>query len=200
MSGKLQDINSISSAVDNSQDKEVTDPVQAEFEEGKRFLENNETGQAAVALHNALLGFEERKDQTGIANACNQLGRVCLARDENEKALVHFNRVYDICDRSNDRMSLLAVSKQHIIAYRGLQEYTKAIEKCLDMLDWYQDNRDPQGAVETLELLAEVYTDEGSNSKAADAYRTAASVHKNFQHDSIAQKLLEKAANLEINS
>ncbi len=200
MSGKLQDINSISPAANNLQEKESSDPVQAEFEEGKRFLENNETGPAAVALHNALLGFEEKNDQSGIANACNQLGLVCLARNENEKALLHFKRVYDICDLSNDRMSLLAVSKQCVIAYRGLRDYTKAIEKCLDMLDWYQDNRDPQGAVTTLELLAEIYTDAGDGSRAADAYRTAASIHKNFHHDTIAEKLVEKAANLEINS
>ncbi len=200
MSSKLQDINSISPAAGNLQDKEPSDPVQAEFEEGKQFLENNETGQAAVALHNALLGYEEKNDQSGIANACNQLGLVCLARKENEKALVHFKRVYDICDISNDRMSLLAVSKHCVVAYRGLQKYDKAIEKCLDMLDWYQDNRDPQGAVATLELLAEIYADAGSNARGADAYRTAASIHKNFQHDSIAEKLVEKAAKLEINS
>lgn len=197
MSRKLQDINSISPAADSVNEKGTTDPVQAELEEGKRFLDNNETGQAAVALHNALLGFEEREDQNGIANACNQLGLVCLARNENEKALSHFKRAYDICASSNDRMSLLAVSKQCIIAYRGLQKYTEAIEKCLDMLDWYQDNRDPQGAVATLELMAEIYTDAGSNAKAADAYRTAASIHKNFSHDTIAQKMLEKAERLE---
>jgi tetratricopeptide (TPR) repeat protein len=200
MSSKLQDINSISPAVDNVKQTEASDPVQAEFEEGKRFLENNETGQAAVALHNALLGFEEREDQSGIANACNQLGLVCLARNENEKALVHFKRVYDICDSSNDRMSLLAVSKQCVIAYRGLRKYNEAVEKCLDMLDWYQDNRDPQGAVATLELMAEIYTDAGSNAKAADAYRTAASIHKNFSHETLAQKMLEKAENLENDS
>ena len=200
MSTKLQDINSISPAVDDKQKKEPSDPVQAEFEEGKRFLENNETGQAAVALHNALLGFEEKDDQSGIANACNQLGLVCLARSENEKALIHFERAYDICDTFNDRMSLLAVSKQCVVAYRRLRKYDKAVERCLDMLDWYQDNRDPQGGVATLELLAEIYIDSGNNTKAADAYRTAASIHINFKHDGIAQKLNEKAANLEINS
>lgn len=200
MISKLQDINSISSAPENSQDKKVSDPVQAEYEEGKRFLENNDTGQAAVALHNALLGFEEKKDQNGIANACNQLGLVCLARNEYKKALVHFKRVYVVCDASNDRMSLLAVSKQFVAAYRGLGEYDKAIGKSLDMLDWYQDNRDPQGAVETLELLAELYSDAGNYSRAADAYRTAASIHKNFKHESIAGKLVEKAIKLEKNS
>ena len=200
MSSKLQDINSISPAADNSQDKKPSDPVQADFEEGKRFLENNETGQAAVALHNALLGFEEKKDEAGIANACNQLGLVCLAKKENEKALDYFNRAYEICDNSNDRMSLLALSKQFIVAYTGLQQYDNAIETCLDMLDWYQDNRDPQGAVTTMESLAEIYVGAGTYGKAADAYRTAASIHKNFQHDNIARNLIEKAEKLEKNS
>jgi len=197
MSSKLQNINSITSAADKSEDKKPSDPLQAQLDEGKRFLENNETGQAAVALHNALLGFEEKKDEVGIANSCNQLGLVCLAKTENEKALTYFNRVYEICDKSNDRMSLLAVSKQYVIAYRGLQQYDNAIKTCLDMLDWYQDNRDPQGAVTTLELMADTYEDAESYTKAADACRTAASIHKNFKHDAIAGKLIEKAEELE---
>lgn len=200
MSSKLQDISSIAPAENNAKDKKPSDPVQAEFEEGKRFLENNETGQAAVALHNALLGFEEKNDEVGIANACNQLGLVCLARKENEKALVHFKRAYEICDKSNDRMSLLAVSKQCVIAYMGLKEYDNGIKTCLEMLDWYQDNRDPQGAVATLELLADIYVGAGTYSKAADAYRTAASIHKNFQHNNIAKTLIEKAEKMEKNS
>jgi tetratricopeptide (TPR) repeat protein len=197
MSSKLQDINSITSAPDKSGNKKPSDPLQAQLEEGKRFLENDETGQAAVALHNALLGFEEKNDDTGIANACNQLGLVCLARAENEKALAYFNRVYEICDKANDRMSLLAVSKQSVIAYKGLHQYDNAIKTCLDMLDWYQDNRDPQGAVTTLELMADIYEKAGSYGKAADACRTAASIHKNFQHETLAGKLIEKAEELE---
>ncbi|MBW1636407.1 MAG: tetratricopeptide repeat protein [Deltaproteobacteria bacterium] len=196
MSSKLQNINSITSAADNTEDKKPVDPLQALLDEGKRFLENNETGQAAVALHNALLGFEEKNDEVGIANACNQLGLVCLARKENEKALAYFDKVYKICDKSNDRMSLLAVSKQCVVAYRGLGQYDNAIDTCLEMLDWYQDNRDPQGAVVTLELMADIYEETESYDLAADACRTAASIHKNFKHDTIAGKLIEKAEKL----
>ena len=75
---------------------------------------------------------------------------------------------------------------------------TSQVAFFVDMSD--QDNRDPQGAVATLELMAEIYTDAGSNAKAADAYRTAASIHKNFSHDTLAQKMLEKAENLENDS
>jgi tetratricopeptide (TPR) repeat protein len=94
-------------------------------------------------------------------------------------------------------MSLLAVSKQCVIAYMGLKEYDSAIETSLEMLDWYQDNRDPQGAVTTLELMADIYEKAGSYGKAADACRTAASIHKNFKHETLAGKLIEKAEELE---
>ncbi len=197
MSGKLQNIESISPVSGDQVEKKVTDSVQAEYEEGKRFLENNNPGQAAVALHNALIGFEKRNDEPGVANACNQLGLVCLAGKEYELALEHFQRTFAICDKSNDRMSLIAVSKNIISAYRGLEQYDKAVSMALDILDWYQDNRDPQGAVVTLELLAEIYVDSGNNNGAADAYRTAASIHKNFKHNNIAAGLIEKAELLE---
>ena len=35
---------------------------QKEYEEGKRFLESGDFGQAALTLHNALVGFEEKGD------------------------------------------------------------------------------------------------------------------------------------------
>ena len=197
MSGKLQNIESITPVAADQGEKKVTDSVQAEYEEGKRFLENNNPGQAAVALHNALVGFEKRDDESGIANACNQLGLVCLAKKEYDLALEHFQRTFAICDKSNDRMSLIAVSKNIISAYRGLKQYDRAVSQALDILDWYQDNRDPQGAVETLELLADIYVDSGNNRGAADAYRTAASIHKNFKHNNIAAGLIEKAELLE---
>ena len=200
MSSKLQNIESIAPLAGEEGEKKVSDPVQAEYEEGKRFLENSHIGQAAVALHNALIGFEKRADESGIANACNQLGLVCLAKKEYDLALDHFLRTFAICDKSNDRMSLIAVSKNMIDAYRGLGQYDKAVSQALDILDWYQDNRDPQGAVATLELLAEIYIDSGNNGGAADAYRTAASIHKNFKHLNIAAGLIEKAERLERDS
>ena len=150
MSGKLQNIESITPVAADQGEKKVTDSVQAEYEEGKRFLENNNPGQAAVALHNALVGFEKRDDESGIANACNQLGLVCLAKKEYDLALEHFQRTFAICDKSNDRMSLIAVSKNIISAYRGLKQYDRAVSQALDILDWYQDNRDPQGLLRPL--------------------------------------------------
>jgi tetratricopeptide (TPR) repeat protein len=195
MAEKLQSIETIGS-MDNSRTDIPSDPVQAEYEEGKRFLENQEYGQAAVALHNALVGFEEKNDEAGIANASNQLGHVCLGRLDYESALNHYQRALAICEKSNDRMSILAVLKKITEVHKGLQQYDMAVKVCLEMLDHYHDNRDPQGTVTTLEEMAELYLGTGKNEKAADTYRTIASIHKNFRHDNIAAGFMKKAEQL----
>lgn len=195
-SNTIQPLDSIA-PVDKSKAKKETDPVKAEYEEGKQFFENKSYGQAAVALHNALVGFEEKKDEAGIANASNQLGHVCLARKEYESALTHYQRTFEICDKSNDRMSMLSVLAKMVDANTGLEKYDEAINLSLDMLDHYQDNRDPQGTVDTLEKMASIYITWGQKSKAADAYRTISSIHKNFKHDNIAAQFVKKAEALE---
>ena len=80
MSEKVQSLDSIGPMSDAAAGSS-SDPVQQEYEEGKKYLENQQHGQAAVALHNALIGFEEKDDENGIANASNQLGHLCLARN-----------------------------------------------------------------------------------------------------------------------
>ena len=195
MTDNLQAIDTIGS-VDKSKPVKPSDPLQAEYEEGKRFLENQEYGQAAVALHNALVGFKEKNDDAGIANASNQLGHVCFAREEYANALKHYQKAYDICDKSNDRMSVLAVLKKIVEVQRSLKQYEMAIESSLAILDHYQDNRDPQGTVTTLEEMAEIYLKADQKEKAADAYQTIASIHKNFRHETIAAGFMKKAASL----
>lgn len=197
MSSNIQSLDSIAPMEDSSKSGGSTDPVQNEFDEGKKHLENNEYGQAAVCLHNALVGYEEKKDDNGIANASNQLGRLCLARKDFDNALPHFHKAFSICDASNDRMSIIAILHKVVEVYVGLEDFNSAIENCLELLDHYQDNRDPQGSVDLLEKMASIYVQADQNSKAADAYRTIASIHKNFQHESIAKKYLNKAAELE---
>ena len=76
--------------------------------------------QAAVAFHNALFGYEEKGDENGIANASNQLGHVCLARKEYEQAKRHYQRAWEICEKLQDPMSLIALSKSYLV-YRGLK-------------------------------------------------------------------------------
>jgi tetratricopeptide (TPR) repeat protein len=173
-----------------------TDPLHADYEEGKKYFDNRAYGQAAVALHNALVGFKEREDQAGIANASNQLGHVCLARGEYESSLQHYQQALDICDKSNDRMSVLAVLKKIVEVRKALKQYALAIASCLAILDHYHDNRDPQGTVTTLEEIAGLYIKLEQKEKAADTYRTIASIHKNFRHENIASGFMKKAAQL----
>ena len=195
MADTLQSIDNIG-PVGKPQVAKTSDPVQAEYEEGKKYLANQQYGQAAVALHNALVGYREREDETGIANASNQLGDVCLGRDEYGNALQHFERALAICDKSNDRMSILSVMNKIVEVRAKLNQYDQAIADCLVILDHYHDNRDPQGTVTILEKMAEIYLQAGNSDKAADAYRTVASIHKNFRHDSMAAKFMAKADEL----
>lgn len=173
-----------------------TDVVRKEYRDGMRFFEQKEFGQAALALHNALLGFEERRDDNGIANASNQLGHVCLAREDFDSALRHYRRALEICERANDRMSVIAVLKKILVTQRGLKRYDEALATAFAILDLYRDNRDPQGTVDTLEVIADVYLDAGQREKTADTFKTIASIHKNFGHATTAEKYLEKAAAL----
>lgn len=196
MSDKVQSLDSIGPMSGTAADSS-SDPVQKEYEEGKKYLENQQYGQAAVALHNALIGFEEKDDENGVANASNQLGNLCLARNEFENALKHYQRALTICDKSNDRMSILAVQTQIVAVHRGMKDFDKAIELSLDILDLYQDNRDPQGSVQTLEEMAAIYIEAERPEKAADAYRTIGAIHKNFKHHNIAEKYMAKATQLD---
>lgn len=93
-------------------------------------------------------------------------------------------------------MSVLAVLKKIVEVQKSLKQYDLAIESSLSILDHYQDNRDPQGTVTTLEEMAEIYLKAEKTDKAADAYRTIASIHKNFRHETIAASFMKKAARL----
>ena len=95
-----------------------------------------------------------------------------------------------------DHLSLLSVAKQLATAHKGLGEYREALDLCLDLLDSYQKNNDPQNSVDILERMAEIYAASGEELRAADAYKTAASIHANFKHSAMAEALREKAAKL----
>ena len=196
MTTTLQNIGSIAPMA-GGKNSDPADPVRADYEEGRRFLQNQEYAQAAVALHNAFVGFEERGDEAGIANASNQLGHVCLARQEFSQALEHYQRAWGICDKLQDQMSLIALEKKLIEVFRGLNDQSKAIKACLDLLDSYHRNNDPRGTVEILEEMALIYLDSGNRGKAADAYRTVASIHRNFRHHSMAKSYEKKAEDIE---
>jgi tetratricopeptide (TPR) repeat protein len=193
MSSNLQSLNAIKPLGSEAVEE---DGVRKEYRDGMKFFEQKEYGQAALALHNALLGFEQRQDDNGIANASNQLGHVCLARDDFDNALRHYRRSLEICEKANDRMSVIAVLKKILVTQRGLKRYDEALASAFSLLDVYRDNRDPQGTVDTLEVIADVYLDAGQPEKAADTFKTIASIHKNFSHLSTAEKYLEKASGL----
>lgn len=197
MTTKLQNINSIAPVADGGKNEKPVDPVRADYEEGKRLFEGQNYGQAAVSLHNALLGYEEKGDDSGIANASNQLGHVCLARKEFEQAKKHYQRAWAICEKMHDSMSQLSLLKKFIEIYRGLNDHHRAIETCLDLLDRYHSDNNPQGTVEILEEMASIYLVAGDRLKAADAYRTVASIHRNFKHLTTAEGFIRKAKELE---
>jgi tetratricopeptide (TPR) repeat protein len=197
MSNPVQSLDTIAPMQDAKKEGKPKDPVQADYEEGKRFFAEGNIGQAAVAFHNALLGYEEKKDTNGIANAANQIGKICLERGEYEKALKSFNRAWDICEEIGDPASLLTLNKEYAKVYRGLKDYKSAIGVCLDIIDTYQGNNNPKGTVETLETIAEIYLEMDDKVKAADTYRTISSIHANYKHESIAKNFAHKAAELE---
>jgi tetratricopeptide (TPR) repeat protein len=197
MSKSVQSIQSIAPMQGGEKSKVSVDPIKADYEQGKEFLLKNEIAQAAVAFHNALIGYQEQGDQQGIANASNQMGHVCLARGEYDQALNHYNMAWEICDTLHDSMSKLALLKQFVLVYRGQRQFKKAIAACLDLLDSYHHNNDPQGTVTVLEQMAEIYLEDGDTIKAADSYRTIASIHANFKHKNIAEGYLQKVKELE---
>ncbi|MCB2215084.1 hypothetical protein [Desulfofustis glycolicus] len=197
MSTPIQPITAISPATgpDSGQDGEKSQ-AQLDFEEGRGYVERGEAALAAVSLHNALRGFEQEGDRVGIANAANQLGHACLLRQDYTAALVHYQRAWSICEELDDAVSLLALARCLIEAHKGLGEYRVALEHCFDLLDNYQRNNNPQGSVEVLEMMADIYVLAEEPGKAADALRTAASIHANFKHQSIADSLRKRATEL----
>lgn len=176
------------------------DSVRSEYEKGKRMLTDGNYGEAAVALHNALVGYEEKNDENGIANASNQLGNLCLGKEDYEGAARHFGKARELCEKFNDPMSLFSLSKAFVDVYTGLKQYDKAIETCLELLDTYQGNNDPRGAVSALERISEVYIKAGEQQKASDTCRTIASIHRNFKHTSLAESFEQKAEELQANT
>jgi len=180
------------------QKKEQTlDPAQADYQQGLEFLQNRSYGQAANALHNALIGFEEMNNQEGLANTNDKLGDVCLAQEQYEKAAAYYEKAYSICKKFDDLMSLLGLRRKLILCHRGMKNYDAALQIYLDMLDFYEALNNPASSVETMVGMAETYQEKGDLQKAIDAYRTAADIHANFKHNRQAEKLREMARDLE---
>ncbi|MDF1577327.1 MAG: tetratricopeptide repeat protein [Desulfobulbales bacterium] len=168
--------------------------AQQDYEAGREFLKDGDVAQAANAFHNALIGFEQEGNENGIANASDKLADICAERGETEKALVNLERAYLICSKHSDRFSLFTLERKKAGLIYQSGDLDKAVRLYLDILDEFSALRNPQGSVETLETLAEIYLQQGEKEKAADAYRIAASIHQSFKHQKHAEEFLAKAA------
>jgi tetratricopeptide (TPR) repeat protein len=181
----------------NQDSEEAKDPAQVDYDQGKELHQAGDEALAASCFHNALVGFEQDNNEKGVANASDQLGDICAAREEHEKAIVHYQRAYDICDKENDRFSLVALLKKMVISRKALKQFDEAINIYLNVIDIYSGYNNPSGTVATMEELAELYLEIGKRKKSADTYRTIASIHKNFKHNLQAQEFIEKATQVE---
>lgn len=171
--------------------------AETDYEKGKVLLEKGEAAQAAAAFHNALLSFEEEKNERGVARAADQLGDVCLQCKDLAAARKHFLRGLAICEELKDHHSVLLLKRKLVAIARAQEDHGAAVALYHELLDIYNDNNNPAGAVQALEELAEVYVKRGEDSRGADAYRTAAAIHANFKHRRHAEDLLARAAKLE---
>ena len=61
------------------------------------------------------------------------------------------------------------------------------------MLEHYRLTQNPKGAVDILIAIAEVYIEQGAKAKAADAYRSVASIHARFKHVRLAEEYNQRA-------
>lgn len=184
--------------VDTNTEKETEKSQgQQDYENGQEFLTNNDIAQAANAFHNALVEFEQEGNESGIANASDKLGDICAGRGDFDTALKHYDRAYAICEKHSDRFSLFSIEKKKAKLMYDADELDKAIALYLGVLDEYSALRNPQGSVDTLETLAEIYLKKGDKAKAADSYRMAASIHQNFKHEKQVKELLKLAEEAE---
>lgn len=181
----------------SQESQEAEDPAQADYDRGRELLAAGDEIQAASFFHNALVGFEQQGDDKGVANAADQLGDICTGREDHEKAIVHYQRAYGICDKENDRFSLIALQKKMALAKRALEQYDEVVRIYLNVIDIYAGYNNPAGTVATMEELAKLYLEMEERQKSADTYRTIASIHKNFKHTIQAQEYMDKAAQVE---
>ena len=172
-------------------------PGAADYKKGRELLAADDHAQAASFFHNALISYEQSGDEKGLANAADQLGDICVLRQDHETALIHFQRAFDICEKLADPFSILSLKKKMAVSLWTLKQHEKAVRIYLSIVDTYGAYNNPAGAVAILEELAKLYLDMGERVKATDTYRTIASIHKNFKHQRHAQEFLDMAGKIE---
>jgi len=195
-SDTLQPLNTLG-PMPNNPDPDLADPAKKDYMEGRKFFQEGEYAQAAIAFHNALRGFEEKGDQIGVANSADRLGDACLARGEYAMALANYQQAHTICEKEDDSFSVLSLNKKMAAAYRKLGDHDKALELLYDILEHYRLTSNPKGAVEVLVLIADTYNERGDKAGAADAYRSVSNIHKRFKHARLAEEFAQRATALE---
>jgi len=184
------------SEVNKPEQDDIKSPAQVDYEQGLTFLNDKDIAQAAAAFHNALLGYEQEKDENGVANAAMRLADICITKKDYDKALKHCETAYAICEKHSDRLSLLTIEAKRATIFHEWGKYEEAIPRYVDLIDEYNAMRNPQATVETLETLAKIYMKVQDREKAADCYNTIASIHKAFKHDNFYNKYTQKAEEL----
>lgn len=179
--------------------EEPLEPAQEDYRKGKELRAAGDDMQAVSFFHNALIGFEQKGDDKGVANASDQLGDICASMDEHEKAVSHYQRSYEICQRQKDMFSLVALHKKMAVAKKALGQNDEAVKDYLNVIDIYAGYNNPAGTVATMEELAQLYLEMGERQKSAETFRTIASIHENFKHTLQAREFMDKAAQIEQN-
>lgn len=199
MSERTQPVDSIGPmrGPGQKEDEDLNNPAKVDYKAGRESLNKGDYAQAAMLFHNALRGFEEQKDELGVANASDRLGDVCLAREEYSSALDHYQRAFEICQKESDIFSIVALNRKRALVYRKMKELDLALAVMMEIFDHYAETRNPKGTVEVLEMIADVYMEKGDNLKAADALRTIAGIHRNFKHKRKAEEFEQRALQAE---
>ncbi|MDX9835315.1 MAG: tetratricopeptide repeat protein [Desulfobulbus sp.] len=180
-SDNIQPLSNLKPMTEESSGEDLA-PARKDYLEGRKLYSQGDYTEAAQAFHNALRGFEEQGDEQGVANAADRLGDACLARDEFAMAIANYRRAFAVCEKEDDIFSQISLNRKMAAAYRKLGDHEKAIELLFNMLEHYQFTNNPQGAVDILTIIAETYAEQGERERAADAYRSVASIHTRFKH------------------
>ncbi len=173
------------------------DSAQADYESGVEYLNKSDFSMAANAFHNALVGYEQSENSEGVANASDKLGDLCLEREDFDKALMYYDKAYRICKDADDLLSLNSLRKKKAACFHGQKNYSEAMSIYFDMLDYYEKMKDPQAAVDMILKVADIFKEQGDIKNCIDAYKTAASIHTNYNHPNNAAELMAKAEELE---
>ncbi|MEW6427285.1 MAG: tetratricopeptide repeat protein [Thermodesulfobacteriota bacterium] len=181
---------------ENTPQEQQPSEAQLDYRKAVECFEAGKLSEAAYALHNARIGFEQEGNEEGLANVHFRMGDILLAQNEYAKALEHFTAAEATCRKHDDLMSLMAIRKKVVLCQRGLGRFQEALNGYLTLLDNYEALNNPAGSVATMVSIGELYEEMGDRAKAADAFATAAAIHTNYGHKEAAAKLARRVEEL----